>query len=188
MQKNLGLNVRTFRHPKEFRTTNTAVQNPAPYVYGKQYFTMVSNMNFGLSKMLLSRNSWFGAALGVQANLGVNMATQRPVYLELVRYSSQDQIAEYYSERYDPNKHKNRQNITGYSNSEGWNQLRYRWGFHSDLAINLYWGGYGTALKQVKFGINFDYFLQDLEIMAATKNEKLNTGLFVTFGWGLKKS
>jgi hypothetical protein len=47
-----GASFTTIHHPKEIRLSNANIQNTTPYVFGKQYFTMLSTAGLGLTKIV----------------------------------------------------------------------------------------------------------------------------------------
>lgn len=175
----------SFKHIKEIKVINQSVQNPKPYVFGKQYKVAALRMKGGIEKDVLLRSEFNKLGVGVSLSGGPTLGFLKPVYLEVFddRGHSDDLFRAV--ERYDPEVHTDQSRIIGYAGRRhGWSELDYRIGLSGEISANFYWTSFSNGYRGIKVGGAFDYFPGGLDIMANTVNPSIRSTAFISFVWG----
>jgi hypothetical protein len=184
IQRLLSVDIVTAKHQREVKIMNQGAQNPSPYVFGKLYHSMFARAAFGYGKSVIHRSQTNKLGVELLALIGPTLSIQRPVYLDIMSFGINDQIAIINSELYNPDVHKNQNNIVGYSRkSKDLKTLKYTAGIGFKPAINFYWGNYSQSVKQLHLGMMIDYFPTGLEIMAFGENPNVYFSPYLTFVW-----
>lgn len=187
-QRLLILDIVSTKHQREVKIVNQGAQNPSAYVFGKLYHTMFTRAGYGYGKALIHRSASNKLGVEVMALVGPTLAARRPVYLDVMSFRINDQVAIINSERYNPEIHMNQNNIVGYSRrSKGWKAINYTAGIGFRPALNFYWGNYNQTFKQVHLGAMIDYFPSGLEIMAFGENPNVYFSPYLSFLWSFNR-
>ncbi|MCB9252091.1 MAG: hypothetical protein H6605_06460 [Flavobacteriales bacterium] len=179
MGKQIDLELSTFRHPQEVKTFNTEISNPTPYVYGKLNKAALLKLYYSRSYKLTQFNDAQRVGVDVTFGGGLILAFLKPVYINLI-YPDNLGSETIVSEKYDPDKHKDKNQIAGYSNGRlGWNELATRPGLHLSAGAGFTWGYFTNYPKRLETGFYVEAFNSGLPLMAFAKNKPLNEGVYV---------
>ena len=183
----LQLHAVTHKHAKEVKIRNPKIPRSSGFVYGKLNRVGIIQGGYGLEYALVQRETNRGVSMSLGSSASLGMAFLRPVYLEFAFMNASGTGINYIQERYDPEKHSNRESIVGYaSESRSWSQLEYRLNLSLKTYVNVEWGNHGLAEKGLRFGVMQDFFPNELEIMALTSNPTYYATGFVSIYWRFK--
>lgn len=189
LQRTFSIDLVTSKHPREFKIVNQGgAPNPTPYVYGKIYHTAFTRLGYGYRKTLImpTQNNTLGIDLMVVA--GPTVGVQRPVYLDIMTFEMNDQVATIRSQKFMDNVNIQQDDIVGYSRaSKGWNEMKYTPGVGIKPSINIYWGSFETSVKQLNIGTMIDFFPSGIQVMAFGENPKTYTKPYLSFLWSFNR-
>jgi hypothetical protein len=178
-----GANI---KHPKEIKTQNPLFENSKGYVYGKLNVFDVLRVGYGFQKELYGKEQRRGVQINLVTLLGASMGLAKPVYLEILQPTSDPQIYNISTERYDPEKHFT-DNIYGRAPFfRGFEQSKIYPGGYAKLGLSFEYADLDDDIKCIETGVTVDAFPKVIPIMAKTTNNQVFVNLYINFIWGKK--
>jgi len=189
LQRTFSIDLVTAKHSREFKIVNQGgAQNPAPYVYGKIYHTAFARFGYGYRKTLIKPTQSNTLGIDLMVVTGPTIGIQRPVYLDIMTFEMNDQVATIRSQKFIDDVNIKQDDIVGYSRaSKGWNELKYTIGVGLKPSINIYWGSFETTVKQLNIGTMIDYFPSGIRMMSFGENPNTYAKPYLSFLWSFSR-
>lgn len=181
-----SLRLGNIKHPKEVRSfTGTFLSDAKSYFYGKLNAVIVARPGFGGRYYLSEKLRQDPVGISFQWSVGPSLAFLKPVYLE-IRQNPSSSGGEFVSERYDPESHP-QQVIYGRDRwIKGINEVAIEPGafasasFYFDISLE------NDKVLGLELGTYWDFYFNELPIMANTNNLRIYPTLFATIVFGQK--
>jgi hypothetical protein len=178
-----GVNI---KHAKEIKTQNPLFENSKGYVYGKLNVLDVLRAGYGFQKELYGKEQRRGVQINLLTMLGASIGLAKPVYLEILQPTSDPQIYNITTEKYDPAKHFT-DNIYGRAPFfKGFEQSKIYPGGYAKLGVSFEYADLDDDIKCIETGATVDVFPKVIPIMANTTNNQVFVNLYINFIWGKK--
>jgi hypothetical protein len=178
-----GVNI---KHGKEIKTQNPLFENSKGYVYGKLNVLNVLRVGYGYQKVLFGKEQRRGVEIRLLTMLGGSLGLAKPVYLEILQPTSDPQIYNISTERYDPNVHFI-DNIYGRAPYfRGFDESKLYPGGYAKLGLSFEYADLDDDIKCIETGISADVFPKVIPIMANSSNSQVFVNLYINFIWGKK--
>lgn len=181
----------SMEHPKEVRTVNPYYENSNGYVYGELNQVVVTRLGYGRHNVLYAKFDK-GVEIRYLYVGGFSLAWAKPIYLEIgyptVPY---EYVA---TERYDPDKVDENgtrihsiDNIFGRSSVfKGIENMQFYPGIYGKAGFSFEYGKRQKAVRSLEAGVVFDYYFQEVPMMAFIKNDPFFLTLYLSFNFGAK--
>ena len=186
-KKGLLIDFSTLKHPKEIKLFHPFYDNARGYKYGKLNYFSTIRVGYGQEKMITGKTDRGSVAIHAHYWGGVSNGLLRPVYLEIITPLPNDPdrfILQ--EEKYDPDLHYSN-NIYGRASFfNGFGELKYQPGLFFKGGFNFEYGITEEKISMLEVGIIFDYFFEEVPIMAVEENLQLFTTLYLTMYFGKK--
>ncbi len=179
-----GVDVLTYKNPKEERTSNPVYEDGRPYVYGKVNTLQMLRLWRGGQKLRSEKLRKDAVRFSTQWRCGISLGVLKPVYMEIgypdIPY---DYIA---TERYDPDEHFSNDIYGQAAWMNGLDELRVVPGLHGSYGLDFEYGGVRHVQRTLAVGLAVDAFLESPEIFAEKfeQNNRFFVTLFATFEIG----
>lgn len=177
------------KHPKEFKTSNPYFNNSKLYVYGKQNSLYNFRAGVGTNLLIFDRAPKEGVEISMTLMGGGVAGILKPIYLEIIKESSNPYDPNIVSEKFDKNLH-NETNILGYSGfTKGFNELSTIPGLYIKAGLNFDWSSKDDKILNLETGAVIDQFFKPVPIMADfqnLKNKSTFISLYATLTFGKK--
>ncbi len=177
------------KHPKEFKTSNPYFNNSKLYVYGKQNSLYNFRTGVGTNLLIFDRAPKEGVEISTTLMAGSVIGLLKPIYLEIIKESSNPYDPSIVSEKFDKNLH-NETNILGYSGfTKGFNELKVQPGLYVKAGLNFDWSTKDEKILNLETGAVIDQFFKPVPIMADfvnLKNKSTFISLYATLTFGKK--
>lgn len=186
-KKGLIIDYATLQHPKEIKLFHPFYESARGYKFGKLNYFSTLRVGYGREKMIVGKTDRGSVAIHAHYWGGISNGITRPVYLEVIRPlpNNPDEFR-LATEAYDPNEHFTN-NIYGRASLfNGWDELGYHPGVFFKAGANFEYGITEEKISMLEVGIVFDYFFEEVPIMAVEENMQLFTTLYVSMYFGKK--
>ncbi len=169
----------TMQHPKEVKQFHPFYDDARGYKFGKLNYFSTIRVGYGWEQMITGKTDRGSVAIHAHYWGGISNGITRRVHLEVIRPHPNNPEKFYRSiEAYDPDEHFPG-NIYGRAAFfNGWDELGYYPGVFFKAGVNFEYGITEEKISMFEGGIIFDYFFQEVPIMAV--EEKENLQLFTT--------
>lgn len=182
--KQFEINLATFKHPQETKSFNTDVSNPTPFVFGKLNKAAIAKFNYVLSKKVSEFTDAQRIGIDLLAGAGFSLGILKPIYLNFL-YPDGKGSETVLTEKYDPQRHTERERIVGYADSRiGMNEISCKVGLSVSAGMGFTWGYFTEFPKRLESGLYLEYFKNGLPVMAIAKNRSVQTGLYFRLMFG----
>lgn len=180
-----SLRVGNIKHPKEARFFNGSFLNDAKsYFYGKLNAVMVLRPGYGGRYQLSNKLRQDPVGIHFQWSAGPSLALLKPVYLEISKNTGSG--TELVSERYDPELHP-KQVIYGRDNwIRGINEMKVKPGLFGSVSFYFDISLANDKVLGLALGTYWDFYIDELPIMANADNDRIYPTLFATIIFGNK--
>jgi hypothetical protein len=178
-----GVNI---KHAKEIKTQNPLFENSKGYVYGKLNVFNTLRVAYGFQKELYGKEQRRGVQINLVTFMGASLGLAKPVYLEILQPTSDPQIYNITTEKYDPEKHFT-DNIYGRAPYfKGFEQSKIYPGGYAKMGLSFEYADLDDDIKCIETGVTVDVFPKVIPIMAKTTNQQVFVNLYINFIWGKK--
>ncbi len=182
--KQFDLELATYRHPQETKTFNADINNPTPFVFGKQNKVAILKAQYSLSHKISQFSDAQRIGIDINCGAGLSVGFLKPVYINMI-YPDGAGYEIIVSEKYDPLKHTDKTRIAGYSDGRiGLNEITYKTGLSASASIGFMWGYYTNFPKRLEAGFYSEFFNKGLPVMAFAKNRNFQNGIFLKLLFG----
>jgi hypothetical protein len=172
------------RSPKQIRTINPYFTNSKSYNYGKLNSVFILRGAYGTHKRLNRKPYWGGVELRFLYMGGLSLGFAKPVYLIILKQSSQYYEYTTSEERYDPNEHFV-DNIFGRASfTKGFGEIDVYPGIHAKVGLDFEYGTYSTKTKSLEIGAILDIFPRPVPIMAFNEPNYFFFTFYLNFNFG----
>jgi len=172
------------KHPKEIKSINPYYQGTRSYVYGKKNVLFLLRPGIGIQKVINEKPYWGGLQVRYFYYGGPSIGLLKPVYLNIIKHSSNPDVATRVIEKYDPSKH-NVENIFGKAPFvKGINELKINPGIYGKFGFNFEYGTMQESMKILEFGVVVDYFPKAMSIMAYIPDEHFFISFYLSLQIG----
>ncbi len=186
-KKGLLIDFATIQHPKEVKLFHPFYDNARGYKFGKLNYFSTLRIGYGWEKMIAGKTDRGSVAIHAHYWGGISNGITRPVYLEVIRpFPNNPEDFFISTEAYNPDEHF-ANNIYGRASFfNGWNELGYHPGVFFKAGANFEYGITEKKVSMIEIGIIFDYFFEEVPIMAVEENMQLFTTLYLSMYFGKK--
>lgn len=175
----------SMKHGKEFKRTSTNDDRAKGYFYGKLNTLNLLRLNRGTKKIIYEKKRKQGVQVACNINYGVTLGVMKPVYLEVLRVNS-NQDVRVVTEKYDPELH-HINNIYGRSsNLTGLSELTITPGVNIKTGFIFEFANDREKVKSLELGVGLDAFYKRLPIMSEVQNNFLYPSVFLNLQFGKK--
>jgi hypothetical protein len=174
------------KDPKEVKTVNPTFDNSKGFFYGKLNSLIVMRCGTGFQNVLYKKPEKSGVEIRYVTMLGVSLGIAKPVYLEILHMTSQQNEYTLSTERYDPSKHT-LDDIYGRAPFfKGFGESTIYPGGYAKLGLNFEYGSYDDDVKAIECGMVVDAYPKVIPIMANSTNRQVFVGFYINFLYGRK--
>lgn len=183
-RRSIVIELVEIRSPKQIRTINPYFTNSKSYNYGKLNSVFNLRGAYGSYKRLNRKPYWGGVELRFLYMGGVSVGFAKPVYLIILKQSSQYYEYTTSEEKYDPNEHFV-DNIYGRASFfKGFNEIGVYPGIHGKIGLDFEYGTYSTKIKSLEIGATIDIFPRPVPIMAFNDPNYFFLTFYLNFNFG----
>lgn len=180
----LEFDLMEYKHSKEIRNIQLNYQNAKSYIYGKLNTVYTIRAGYGHQKQLNRKPRSGGVELRLTYTGGLSVALAKPVYLNILKFDTNEVRVISVTEKYDPSNHFP-DNIFGRASFlKGFNELKPHPGVYAKVGLGVEFGSINQNTKLVEVGAAIDYFFKPVPIMATQKPDQFFLTLYVAFGLG----
>lgn len=173
----------TMKHPKQIRSYREFT-NSKSFIYGKLNNFALIRANTGIHKVIYSKPNWGGVEVRYFYYGGAALGFLKPIYLNVIKETSQQGIYELAVEKYDPDVH-DLDNIYGRASFlNGINEIKLVAGGHAKVGFNFEYGIEDERTKILEIGMSLDAFPQPVPLMAFNSKKHLFLTFYFSFQWG----
>lgn len=174
------------RHEKEKKTYNPFFDNPKGFYYGKMNTLLILRPGFGVQNMIYGKADGKGVEIRYALFGGLSLGLAKPVYLEIIKETSNQFFFDVETEKYDPDQHFI-DNIYGRAPFfKGAGETRIYPGLYGKFGLSFEYGALDESVKAIETGICADIYLKEVPLMAFTTNHQVFLSLYLNFMWGRK--
>lgn len=182
------------QHNQQRQTPNPSITNYGQYsvisignsfILGKENNFYKLNLGFGKQKLIGNKGTTNGIAVSAVYGAGISLGLLKPYYVQVpdsisnikdIKLSD-DSIA-----FLDPTQ------ILGSSGfGKGLNEIKVIPGLHTRAALRFDYGRYREAISALEVGINVDYYLQKIGIMALNDKHNLYFSGYIVVEFGRRR-
>src|SRR4030095_6265858 len=182
----LELEFVNMKHPKEIRSVNPYYDNAKSFFYGKLNTMTVMRTAIGRQKVLFSKAERGGVEVRLHYSGGLSLAFVKPVYLNILHDTANENEKIVVVERYDPDLHDTDDIYGRASFVEGFTEMKLYPGAYGKLGLSFEYGTYSTDIKCIEAGVTFDGYGKEIPIMAKTDNNQFFINLYINLLYGRK--
>jgi len=178
----------SMKHPKESKINySSSLSESSPFKFGKLNSFYTTRLNYGKKYMLFEKFRNKGVEIFGTWQTGLNIGLIKPIYLEILRYDTNDLIIDPKpEERYDPNIHTE-SNIWGKGSfSSGFSSIKVVLGAHLKGGFMFEFSRRRERILAIETGVIIDYYPTKVPIMAYNKENDLFFNLYINVLFGKK--
>jgi hypothetical protein len=180
------IEAQNFKHPKEVKSINPYYENAKGFVYGKLNSVLLLRSGVGLQNMIYSKSDKKSVEIRYTYFIGATIALAKPVYLEIIRPTTDPLVNVVTTEKFDPELH-DPTNIYGkapfFTGIDG--TKIYPAGY-AKLALSFEYADRYNGLKAIETGIIADVYPKAIPMMAFNKAQQVYVLLYLKILWGKK--
>ena len=176
----------SLKNIKEVKVKNAAYNNSKGFVYGKLYNVWVLRPSYGFQKIIYGKEIKSALQISRIVSIGPSFYFAKPVYLEVIRKTTDPSIDEITTERYNPEEHGISEIYgrspfaTGIEKSMILPGAFVKCGFQFDFTPE------DDRIKFLEIGSTLDVQPIGLQQMAFNKKQYLFINLYLSFAFGKK--
>jgi hypothetical protein len=178
------------KHPKEVKVGNPYYDNAKSYVYGKKNMFNSLRLGIGTQFLIFDRAPANGVEIRLTTMIGVSQGILKPVYLDIIKESNNQNAVEVVSEKYNEYEHFPDYNIYGYSGfSSGLGELSFLTGGYFKTGLSFDWASKDNKILALETGTVIDVFPKRVPIMAnlpGVVNKWEFISFYASLSWGKK--
>lgn len=174
------------RDPKEVKTVNPTFDNSKGFYYGKLNSLIVLRMGTGYQKVFYSKPEKSGVEIRGVSMIGVSLGIAKPVYLEILHMTNNQNEYTLTTEKYDPNTQGINDIYGRAPYFKGFGESKLYPGAYGKLGLNFEYGSYDDDVKAIECGVVFDAYPTVVPIMANTASRQVFVGLYINLLYGRK--
>jgi len=176
------------KHSKEYDTFFSQYDPSNGYVIGQLNSILVLRVGIGKHKTFISKQSVRGIAISSIFSTGISLVYAKPVYLEINKVDIVDGRQIKVIEKYDPEKHL----INDINGSVSWFRGLFGGKFYPGVfvkgGLNFESSRNPSKINALEVGGVFDFYFQEIPIMANDLNTMYFFNLYVSLTFGSKKT
>ncbi|MCB0395418.1 MAG: hypothetical protein KDD36_02115 [Flavobacteriales bacterium] len=155
------------KHPKEVKSVNPFFDNTKSYIYGKVNTLSMLRLGYGMQYVIAGKDGLNGVEIRFLHYTGATFGLAKPVYLEILKPTSEPFEFNISTERYQPLIHFP-DNIYGRAPfTKGLGQLAVHPGLYAKTGLAFEYGPLQEEVKAIEVGVALDVYPKDVHIMAA---------------------
>jgi hypothetical protein len=182
----IEIEAQNFKHPKEVKSVNSYYENAKGFIYGKLNSIFIIRPGVGYQNQLYQKTEKKNVEIRYSYFIGASLAFAKPVYLEIIRPTSDPLKYEVSTERYNPNEHYP-DNIYGKASFfKGIDKTRLYPGGYAKVALSFEYGERYNSIKAIETGVIVDVYPTVIPIMAFNKNQQVFASLYLKLVFGKK--
>jgi hypothetical protein len=182
----LELEVQNFKHPKEIKSINSYYDDSKGFVYGKLNSFLLIRPGVGFQNIMFEKTEKKNVEIRFSYFMGATLAFAKPVYLEIIRPTSDPTKNIISTERYDPEEHMPSDIYGKASFFRGIGQTRLYPAGYAKAALSFEYGKRYNVIKALETGAVVDVYPVVLPMMAFNKNQQVFVSLYLKMVWGKK--
>ncbi|HEU4717471.1 MAG TPA: hypothetical protein VFU15_06550 [Bacteroidia bacterium] len=175
-----------FRNIKEVKVSNPYLDHPKGYYYGKLNSLAIFRPGVGYQQVIFSKPEKNGVEIRYVTFVGMSLGFAKPVYLEILEDTPQQQVKIVVTEKYDPAKHFV-DNIYGRAPwPRGLGETKIYPGGYAKFGFNFEYGALDDDVKSIEVGLCVDAYPKVIPLMANEHNHQVLLSLYLNFSYGHK--
>lgn len=180
------LEAQNFKHPKEAKTINPYYENAKGFVYGKLNSVLLFRGGLGYQNVLFEKSDKKSVEIRYSYFLGATLAFAKPVYLEVIKPTSDPLVSVISTERYDPNQ-QHLEDIYGKSSFfTGIDKTKIYPAGYAKIALSFEYADRYNGIKAIETGIVADLYPKAIPMMAFNPNQNIYVMGYLKLVWGKK--
>jgi hypothetical protein len=180
------LEAQNFKHPKEIKSVNSYYENSKGFIYGKLNSVLIVRGGVGYQNLLFEKTEKKNVEIRFSYFVGATLAFAKPVYLEIIKHTSNPDVNNISTERYDPNVHFPADIYGKAPFFKGIDQTRIYPAGYAKAALSFEYGKRYNVIKAIETGAIIDVYAVPLPMMAFNKKQQVYVSLYLKMVWGKK--
>lgn len=172
------------KHTKEVKTVNPYFENSKGFFYGKMNTFHVFRPGIGVQNVLFRRAERKSIEIRYTYILGGSVGFAKPVYLEILKSTSNPYEYDLSTERYDPVKHDLTDIYGRAPFFKGVDEVKIIPGGYARFGLSFEFGELKTSINAIETGVTVDVFAKSVPIMAEAKNNQVFVNLYISYIFG----
>lgn len=178
------------KSPKEAKSLVNGIFSNNFYIYGKINNFFYAKLGVAQSLLIGGKGARNGVAVSALYGGGLSIGLLKPIYLNIMDPLSQEQRKIKYN-------NDNSRNDSLFLNSsviinsvgifKGWNEMKVRPGLFVKTGLRFDYGHYNETVSAVEVGINAEYYVSKIPIMASIKEKNFFINLYAAIEFGKRK-
>lgn len=183
----LELDLVRMRSPKEIKTINPYFNNSKSYSYGKLNSVWIVRAGYSFHKQLNRKPYHGGVEVRYFYGMGGSLAFAKPIYLNIIRFTSSFYEFSISTEKYDPDIHFV-DNIYGRASFlKGFDEISFHPGAYARFGFNFDYSPEYEKIRMLEVGAIVDvYPILPVEIMAFNDKEYFFINFYLSYKFGRK--
>lgn len=180
------IEAQNFKHPKEVKSVNSYYENSKGFIYGKLNSFLIIRPGVGYQNVLYQKGDKKSVEIRAHTFLGLDLTFAKPVYLEIIKPTSDPLIYTISTERYNPDIHYTN-NIYGKAPFfKGLDKTTIHPGLYAKFALSFEYADRYNSIKAIEVGSVVDAYPWVLPMMAYNRNQQVYVQLYLKFMFGKK--
>jgi len=172
------------KHPKEIKTYNPGYEGSKSFIFGKENVLFILRAGIGIQKVLNEKPYWGGVQVRYFMYGGASIGLLKPVYLLILKPTSDPKLAAVVEEKYDPNVHSISDIYGRASFLKGIGETKLHPGIYGKFGFNFEYGVREESMKVIEAGITVDAYPKPVPMMAFTPDKSIFLSLYISFQIG----
>ncbi|WP_439880573.1 hypothetical protein ACSX1A_15635 [Pontibacter sp. MBLB2868] len=173
------------KHPKENRLYSSETGDF--FVAGKQNYLFVIRPRYGREIVLFRKAAESGVQVNAVGAIGPSLGLLVPYY---IRYNYGGGLGgqDVRTEQYDPQKHRNLENIQGNASFvQGFGESDVNIGVNLKGGLSFEYGRYRESIAGIEVGFVVELFPKEMIIIPQADNEQFFTSVYLNLYYGRRK-
>ncbi len=178
--------MQNFRHPKEVKSVNSYYENSKGFIYGKMNSFLIVRPGVGYQNTIYQKSDKKSVEIRFSYFVGGVLAFAKPVYLEIIRPTSDPLLSTISTERYNPDEHFTDDIYGKAPFFHGIEKTKIHPGGYAKVALSFEYADRYNGVKAIETGAVLDAYPKALPMMAFNKKQQVFVSLYLKVLFGKK--
>jgi len=178
--------AQNFKHAKEVKIVNPYYENAKGFVYGKLNSVFIIRGGVGQQNVMYQKSDKKSVEIRYSYFLGATIAFAKPVYLEIIRPTSDPALKVISTEKYNPESDMITDIYGKASFFKGFDQTKIYPAGYAKFALSFEYADRYNSIKAIETGVVADLYPKAIPIMAFSPKQQAYVTVYLKLIWGKK--